>query len=274
MQITILYFTDPWCAWCWASEPNILRLKEEYGKQIQIVFKMGGLLEDMGKFYGSGKIPISDIANHLRSVSRQSGMPINEEVVLEDPPDSTWPSNIAYKAVEFQGDEIAERYLRRLREAAFIEGLNISKRDVLQALAVSVGVDIEKFRDALDTGKAELAFREDLRECEDRKIKGFPTLVFKNSEGLEISLIGYRKFEEYESTIDKLTEGEISKVSTSNPESFIKKYRRVTTVEVAEVFQYFPTEAAAVLEEMVKKGLAMKHEMKSGSIWEYIGSNV
>ncbi|MBI5355785.1 MAG: DsbA family protein [Candidatus Aenigmarchaeota archaeon] len=272
MQITVLYFTDPWCAWCWASEPNIMRLREEYGKQIQIVFKMGGLLEDMGKFYGSGKIPISDIANHLRSVSRQSGMPINEETVLEDPPNSTWPSNVAYKAAEFQGEAIGERYLRRLREAAFLEGLNISKRDVLEALAASVGVDMEKFRDALDTGKAEIAFREDLRECEDRKIKGFPTLVFKNPDGQEISLIGYRKFEEYENTIDRLTEGEISKVSTSNTESFIKKYKRITTVELAEVFQYFPTEAAAVLEELVKKGLVKKHEMRSGNLWEYIGA--
>ncbi len=266
--LMLVYFTDPWCAWCWASEPHILRLREEYGKQLKIIYRMGGLLEDISKFYGSGKIPYADIANHFRAVSRHSGMPIDEETTLKDPPQSTWPSNIAFKAAELQSEALAERLLRRMREAAFIEGRNIAKKEVLEELANEAGLDLAKYKEVMDSGKAEIAFREDLRESEDRKIKGFPTLIFKNSEGQEISLVGYRKYEEYESAIDRLTAGGFTKMSTSSLEDFVKKYNRVTTVEVAEVFQFLPSEALTVLTVLEKKGVVKKISLRIGTIWE------
>lgn len=29
-DVEIVYFTDPFCSWCWASEPGLLALRERY----------------------------------------------------------------------------------------------------------------------------------------------------------------------------------------------------------------------------------------------------
>lgn len=268
--LTVTYFTDPWCAWSWASEPNIRRLMEEYGSQLRFVYRMGGLLEDVTRFYGSGKIPLEGLAAHMREVSRQSGMPIDEKVLYDDPPTSTWPSNVAFKAAEMQDPPMAERYLRRLREAVMTERKNASKKEVFQEIAKEMGFKMEDFRVAIDSGKAELAFLEDLKECEDRRIKGFPTIVFRNERREEITMIGYRKYEDYENIIHRLTGGEATRRSTGGIEGFIRKYGRVTTIEVAEVFQMLPKDALASLEEFQRKGALRKTEVKGGALWEAV----
>lgn len=46
--ITLLYFTDPICSSCWGTEPQLRRLKLEYGDAIDIQYHMGGLLPFVG----------------------------------------------------------------------------------------------------------------------------------------------------------------------------------------------------------------------------------
>ncbi len=40
LQIT--GFTDPYCTWCWGSEPILRKIREVYGAQVSIGFIMGG----------------------------------------------------------------------------------------------------------------------------------------------------------------------------------------------------------------------------------------
>src|SRR5262245_17350750 len=52
--IQIIYFTDPICSSCWGIEPQLRKLKLEYGENINIQYRMGGLLKDWS--YNSGGI--------------------------------------------------------------------------------------------------------------------------------------------------------------------------------------------------------------------------
>jgi len=45
-QIEIVEFTDPYCTWCWGSEPVLRHAQEAYGDQLRVRFVMGGLVED------------------------------------------------------------------------------------------------------------------------------------------------------------------------------------------------------------------------------------
>ena len=49
--IEIIEYTDPYCTWCWGSEPVLRHLQEAYGDQLSIRFVMGGLVEDSRTFY-------------------------------------------------------------------------------------------------------------------------------------------------------------------------------------------------------------------------------
>ncbi|MDP1098252.1 DsbA family protein, partial [Klebsiella quasipneumoniae] len=52
--IQLVYFTDPICSSCWGIEPQLRKLKLQYGHVIDIQYKMGGLLPDWS--YNSGGI--------------------------------------------------------------------------------------------------------------------------------------------------------------------------------------------------------------------------
>jgi len=52
-KVEILCFTDPFCSWCWATEPSLLTLRERYRDQLDIRWVMGGLVKDMSAFFDS-----------------------------------------------------------------------------------------------------------------------------------------------------------------------------------------------------------------------------
>ncbi|MBX7129608.1 MAG: DsbA family protein, partial [Flavobacteriales bacterium] len=62
--ITLLYFTDPICSSCWGAEPQLRRLKMEYGEAIDIQYHMGGLLPSWDIYNSGGISKPSDVAGH------------------------------------------------------------------------------------------------------------------------------------------------------------------------------------------------------------------
>lgn len=44
--IEIIHYADPWCWWSWGMEPVLLRLKEVYGEQMHVTYRMGGITDD------------------------------------------------------------------------------------------------------------------------------------------------------------------------------------------------------------------------------------
>ncbi|MFM8486364.1 MAG: DsbA family protein, partial [Bacteroidota bacterium] len=102
--VKVIYFTDPICSSCWGIEPQLRKLKLEYGDNLEIEYRMGGLLPDWS--YNSGGISKpSDVAHHWDEVSIHYDMPIDGDVWLEDPLDSSYPPSIAFKAAEMQDDK-------------------------------------------------------------------------------------------------------------------------------------------------------------------------
>src|SRR5690606_23094577 len=100
-SIKLIYYTDPICSSCWGIEPQLRKLKLEYGNAIKIDYRMGGLLPDWS--YNSGGIgKPSDVASHWDEVSAHYDMPIDGDVWLEDPLDSSYPPSIAFKAAQMQ----------------------------------------------------------------------------------------------------------------------------------------------------------------------------
>ena len=103
--IKLIYFTDPICSSCWGIEPQLRKLKLEYGDSIEIEYRMGGLLADWS--YSSGGISKpSDVATHWDEVSHYYDMPIDGDIWLEDPLASSYPPSIAFKKSESSLDGI------------------------------------------------------------------------------------------------------------------------------------------------------------------------
>lgn len=124
-KIKLVYFTDPICSSCWGIEPQLRKLKLEYGDEIEIEYRMGGLLPNWS--YNSGGISKpSDVAHHWDEVSAHYDMPIDGDIWLEDPLSSSYPPSIAFKAAQLQDEGKAYLFMREIREMVFL------KRKILQ----------------------------------------------------------------------------------------------------------------------------------------------
>ena len=123
-RIRVLYFTDPICSSCWGIEPQLRKLKLEYGQYLEIDYRMGGLLPDWN--YNSGGISKpSDVAQHWDEASVHYDMPIDGDVWIEDPMHSSYPPSIAFKAAQMQDNQKADLFMRALRELLFLKKKNI-----------------------------------------------------------------------------------------------------------------------------------------------------
>lgn len=268
-EIEIDYFTDPLCSWCWATEPKLKRLVEEYGDQLRIEYKMGGLLESWSVFYDAlndiGKP--AQVAPHWADVSQRSGMPIDEKLWIEDPPDSTYPASIAVKAAQRQGEVVGERYLRRVREMALTECRNIERREVLVQAAQDVGLDMVRFKSDLSDPSTEQAFRDDMTEARSLGISGFPTLVFRGRNGHALVVGGYQPYEVYERVILQLA-GKLVQHQPTDIAAFVEKYGHVATQEVETVFSLSRQQAELRLATLAAQGKARRVAIANGNFWE------
>lgn len=80
--VKLVYFTDPICSTCWGiePEPQLRKLKLEFGNGLEFEYRMGGLLPDWN--YNSGGIgKPSDVAQHWDEVSAHYDMPIDGGLV-------------------------------------------------------------------------------------------------------------------------------------------------------------------------------------------------
>ncbi len=274
--LELIEYTDPYCTWCWGSEPILRKIEEVFGDQSKISFKMGGLVADMGNFYDSinrigGPKWYEQVAAHWLDASSRHGMPVDEQIFfdLKDEMFSTYPANIAYKSAQFQDEVLANMFLRRMREGAAAERRAIQRLDVQVELAEEVGLKHAQFVTEIESGRAKEAFEEDLTECRYRGIRGFPTFLIRNlSDKKEILLRGYRQFGDFVEAFRKLVGDAVSPtfptVSKDSISAFVRKYKRVATREITEVFDLSEEDIDEYLSSLVSEGLMRKKKVGNG----------
>ena len=248
-SIEIIEFTDPACTWCWGSEPVLRKLEYFFDHNLKISYSMGGLVKDAKTFMdqknnigGDLKLFNQQVAKHWLEASEQHGMPVETDdfELFTESDRSTFPMNIAYKAAQFQGEEIANCFLRRMREAIAAEARQANKTEVLIELANDVGLDIPLFVTSLNDGSAEQAFNLDRDSMNQYSIRGFPGYLVKNNEGKEVLMQGYQSYEDFIAVINSLLENRVSpvcyKVNKEHIINFISCYDRIAPVELQMVF--------------------------------------
>ncbi|HRP91881.1 MAG TPA: ClpXP adapter SpxH family protein [Ignavibacteriaceae bacterium] len=265
-SVKVIYYTDPICSSCWGIEPQLRKLKLEYGNAIEIEYRMGGLLPDWS--YNSGGIgKPSDVADHWDEVSIHYDMPIDGDVWLEDPLDSSYPPSIAFKAAQTQDNEKAILFLREIREMVFLQKKNITKWEHLEAAAKKAGLNIEQFKTDFEN-KAKELFEEDLKLGKELGVRGFPTMFFVDDSGNKEMVYGSRPYPFYEMAILKLNPNAAKSEYSKNWETLFSKYSTLTAKEFSELSGTPRNESENVLNELVSKGNLEKHTTKNGSIWK------
>ena len=266
--IKVIYFTDPICSSCWGIEPQLRKLKLEYGSSIEIEYRMGGLLPDWSYNKGGISKP-SDVASHWDEVSPYYDMPIDGDVWLEDPLHSSFPPSIAFKAAEIQDKHKALLFLREIRELVFLHKKNITKWEILELAAKKVGLDVIKLKADYE-GNANLLFEEDLKLSKSYGVQGFPTMFFIDNNANKEVVYGSKPYAFYEIAVLKLHESATKNQYPKDWESLFTKYNTLTAKEFSELSGINRIDSENLLNEITNTGKLEKFTTKNGSIWKLI----
>lgn len=265
-KIKLIYFTDPICSSCWGIEPQLRRLKLEYGNSIEIEYRMGGLLPDWS--YNSGGISKpSDVAGHWDEVSIHYDMPIDGDVWLEDPLHSSYPPSIAYKAAQLQDTKKSDLFMREIREMVFLKKKNIANWENLAVAAKNVGLNVEQLKTDYE-GKAETLFEEDLKLSKEYGVRGFPTIFVVDGNGNKEVVHGSKPYALYEMAILKVNPDITKSEYSKNWEKLFSKYNTLTAKEFSVLSGTPRNESETLLDELATAGSLDKMTTKNGNIWK------
>lgn len=264
-SVKLVYFTDPICSSCWGIEPQLRKLKLEYGNAVEIEYRMGGLLPDWS--YNSGGISKpSDVAHHWDEVSVHYDMPIDGDLWLEDPLESSYPPSIAFKAAQLQDEDKAVLFMREMREMMFLKKKNLAKWEHIATAAKTVGLNVEQLKTDFE-GKAKMLFEEDLRIAKESGVRGFPTIIFQDGAGNQEVVYGSKPYALYEAAILKLNADIEKSEYSKNWEALFSKYHSLTAKEFSVLSGTPRMESENVLNTLSDNGKLEKLTTKNGSIW-------
>ena len=263
--IKIIYYTDPICSSCWGIDPQLRKLKLEYGHLFDIYYRMGGLLADWS-CNGGGISKPQDVAEHWDEVSLYYDMPIDGDLWLEDPMSSSYPPSIAFKAAQIQGVEKAIIFLRQMRELLFLSKKNMTKWENILLATKNTGLDNLRLRKDYEE-QAVAHFNEDLLLAKKMGVKGFPTFFFGNKQGDSKFIYGARPYDIFESYVLKLYPKAKKKSYDSSAEFLFKKFKTLTLREFSELSSLDRQKSKKLLEQLYQSKWLDRLNTKNGNIF-------
>jgi putative protein-disulfide isomerase len=228
MAVDARYFTDPACPWSWAMEPELTRLRWEFGDSVRIRPVMAGL----ARTYEAEDHP--GLVVDWLEAAEGSRMPIDPLLWLRNPLSSTYPSCQAVKAAAEQGRDAELRYLRRLREGILCERRRLDHAEALEAVAGEVGLDVERFEIDLRSHAIVEAFGADLEETRSDESNSPPALAFVGERGALHRVAGGSPYDSYRE--NALAAGASpQRDDPPEPRDAIERFGRLATRELEEL---------------------------------------
>lgn len=238
-KFRVEYFTDPLCCWSWALEPQLRKLRFLLKDRLHLNYVMGGLLSEWKNFNDQ----MNDIARPAQlgplwmQARNMSGQPIEENIWISNPVDTSFLACMAVKAAALQSKVAEEAMLRKLREAVMMQQRNIGELEVIFQVAEDLDQKqiLKKviFREDLFSDRISKNFKEDLNRTKAGGITRFPTLLITYG-GRTYQITGYRPFGELKKTF-LLMDPDLRLDRIINKEEYLNSWENLTDRELEEV---------------------------------------
>ncbi len=255
--VEVVEFTDPVCSWAWGTEPKLRLLRWRHEHKLAWRRVMGGLIHDLAATRPDWD-PVRAAApmqEYWQRVSTLTGQPYPHP--MRRHLRSTDPAGRAVKAAELQGEEVAQRLLRRIRESIFIFGVGPDTPESIAAASAGIdGLDLDRWRHDVESTEVAAAYAEDwaetrrpnefvrtltgdragigsMKHSEGHDRYAFPTLIFRGPGG-EATVPGWMPYEAYAAGIEQAEPG-----ATADPRP---------DPTAAEAFERWPVLTAKELE--------------------------
>jgi putative protein-disulfide isomerase len=184
VKATLHYFYDPLCGWCYAASPLLQAVAAQ--PQLSLQLHGGGMMS------GASRQPVTPalrdyVMPHDQRIAKMTGLHFGEtyfEGLLRDSSavfDSTPPTAAILAAAQLGLPALD--MLSVLQRAHYQRGLQIAKPEVLQELAVEMGLPAAEFAAELERQLESVAAHtaDSRRRMQQAGLSGFPSLLMEQN---------------------------------------------------------------------------------------------
>lgn len=203
--VPILYFSDILCIWAFFAELRLDAVRRTFGDQVEFDFRFCSVFGDVpGKIAAAWRDRggAEGYAEHVRQAAEAfPEVRLHEQVWRAVRPRSSLSPHLFLKAAQLAELEQKcapgsfERALAATRRGFFLEGQDISRREVQRAVGETAGVPAAIVQDYLDSGRAHAALSADYKEAESLGVKGSPTMILNQGRQNLYGNVGFRIIE-------------------------------------------------------------------------------
>ena len=268
-KVIIEYFTDPACSACWALEPVLREFEEKYFDVIEVRYIMGGLFDKLSL----SKEAANDFANSWEELGERFNMPINGDVMRNDPLTSSYPPSLAYLAAVNQDLFKAKELLRKIREALFVYAKKIDKEEVLIEIAKEVGLDVTLFLEDFYSLETLEKLESNIAYTIVNGVSGFPTVIMYGPNKPSMIIRSVRQLHDYTDALSNFVEAAPKKINYTLKEVF-NHYNLLSTREVSELMNvYFIEDMEIDLNKLVEKRYLERIKVNNGYYWRRLSKS-
>jgi putative protein-disulfide isomerase len=197
--ITLYYFHDPMCSWCWGYRPVWQQLKSALPIQMNVQNKLAGLAPDTEEV-----MPLqlqARIQNYWQEIESLLGTDFNFDFWRNNQPRrATYKACRAVLAATNQGHE--EAMIEAIQQAYYLRALNPSDSDVLVQLANELGLNVSQFTEDLEAELTHQQLDHQVAFTRAAPIAGFPALLLQVRDELHTIAVDYK---DYRPTLAEIT---------------------------------------------------------------------
>jgi putative protein-disulfide isomerase len=275
LSVRVRCYTDPASSDCWAAEPRLRALEQEFGDDLTITYVMGGLARQF-------EDQASMLVRRWLDASERSGMPVDPRIWDEGGLRSSFPACIAVKASAEQGPDASLRFLRALREGIMCRRRRLDGGEALVEEGRLAGLDAGRFRIDLESNAMVEAFASDLEEvraipaaARDRGLArsapqgerlALPTLRFEG-EGGEAWCGGDHGYEEWR-TAALAVGGRPGGDPRPDALDALRAHGRLAAAEIAAICDLPGPRATAELWRLATEWRVRPTRYLTGELWE------
>jgi len=193
-SLTLWYFADPMCSWCWGFSPVIEQIRSVFNGRLNIALMLGGLRP--GTTQPMSSKMRDEILHHWHEVHKLTGQPFSfdgampEEFIYD-----TEPASRAVIAVaELDKDKIFT-YFKSIQSAFYVDQLDVTKEEHLAELARQQGLSSDQFLTYFHQDEVVQKTQFQFKGSQQAGVKGFPSIVLQHNSDVQFVARGYISFD-------------------------------------------------------------------------------
>jgi predicted DsbA family dithiol-disulfide isomerase len=180
-------WSDIMCPFCYIGKRKFEKALEQFGdkEKVEITWKSFQLNPDMETAPGKN---INQYLAEIKGWSLEQAKEMNDRVTkMAESVGLSYDFNKAVVANSFDAHQFIQLAKTKgkgdlaeeqLFKGYFTEGSDIADTETLVAIGVSIGLDREEVKDALESGKYAEAVQQDIAEAQQIGVRGVPFFVF------------------------------------------------------------------------------------------------